>query len=148
MFDVYYETFIKCPPEMVFNMFTTPEGMLKHTTFLEAEWETPAPHGVGSVMRLSSRFLGRLNETRSTMVAWEDPNLLIFTAAGEGGSSSRIEHLMEAKDGGTWLVIKGQVEMGGMFKLAEPLLKGQFDKRILANLETLKVICESEQVTA
>ena len=148
MFDVKYETFIKCPPEMVFTMFSTPEGMLEHSTFLEAEWETPAPHGVGSVMRLTSRFLGRVTETRSTMVTWEEPNLLVFTAVGDGGSSSRIEHIMEAKDDGTHVTVQGQVEMGGLFKLAEPLLKRQFDKRIWANLETLKVICESEQVTA
>jgi len=49
-----------------------------------------------------------------------------------------------AEGNGTKVIMGGQIEAGGFFKLAEGLVKKQLESQFVTNLEALELLLESD----
>jgi hypothetical protein len=110
---------------------------------LSAEWSSDGPHGVGSTQRSVTRFLGRDIESTSEITVWDPPKQHGFKVVG---GPVPVDGLMKfvPEGNGTKVVMGAQVEPGGFFKLAEGLVKKQLESQFETNLETLKLLLESD----
>lgn len=146
MFQVEHSVFIEREPQAVYDIVATIEGQAKWGSFESSKWLTNGPPGVGSTKRSVTRFLGRRLETTSIVTAWDPPHRYAFSI--DGTISAQLDHLIEARDGGTQLTVRGDVDLAKIFKIAEPLLKRQVDKQMETDLGAIKLILEGETVPA
>lgn len=143
MIQIDKSIFIKRDPAEVFVFVTDVTNSPKYQSTMEsAEWITDGPVGVGSTMKVVTRFLGKDIESTAQITDWQPPTQQSFKTIG-GPIPMDITVKVEAQDGGALLKQKGQVELAGFFKLAEGLLSGQVEKQMEADLNALKVMMES-----
>jgi uncharacterized membrane protein len=144
MFKLEKTIFINCPQQEAFDYASDPANAHKwQSQVLSVEWSSDSPHGVGSTQRAVARFLGRDIETNSEITMWDPPNQHGFKAVGgpvpiEGGMK------FVPEGNGTKVIMGGQIEAGGFFKLAEVLVKKQLESQFVTNLEALKLLLESD----
>ena len=143
MFTIEKSIFINRPQQEVFDYASDPANAHRwQSQVLSVEWSSESPHGVGSTQRAVARFLGRDLETNSEITVWDPPNQHGFKSLGgpvpiEGGMK------FVAEGNGTKVIMGGQIEVGGFFKLAEGLVKKQLESQFVTNLEALKLLLES-----
>ena len=142
MFNVEQSIFINRPMQAVFDMITDPTRITEWGSTDSAEWVTDAPHGVGSKRKSTGKFLGRRLETVGEVTVWEPATRFEFKT--DGSAKARLDHILESKDGGTQLTVRGEVDLSGLIKIAEPLLKRQVDKQMSTDIGAIKLILESE----
>ena len=144
MIQIDQNIFIKRDPAEVFAFVTNPTNSPKYQSGMQsAEWITDGPVGVGSTMKVKTRFLGRDIESTAQITDWQPPTQQSFKTIG-GPIPMDITVKVETQDGGALLKQKGQVELAGFFKLAEGLLRSQVEKQMEADLNALKLMMESE----
>jgi uncharacterized protein YndB with AHSA1/START domain len=130
---------IKRPTEEVFAVLSNSENNLKwQSGTLENKKTSEGPIGVGTTWHSVSQFLGRRIESESEITEYE-PNRK-FTLKSKLPFPVEARTTFEHVEGGTRINLKTEAEIGGFFKLAEPLVvsmgKRQFDGE-LANLKEL-----------
>jgi carbon monoxide dehydrogenase subunit G len=134
---------ISCPPEKVFAFVTdfanAPKWMVG---FIEAKILTEGPARVGTQYMFASKFVGQKMEMKSEIVVWDPPTRYEYKSIDapvsmHGGFS------FKAEDGGTLVTMQGEGEFGGLFKLAEGVMKSQMDKQMEDTIQALKKALES-----
>ena len=143
MFTFEKSISIARPQQEVFDYFADPANRSEWSSTAESsEWITEPPHGVGSKQRDVDKFLGRKIESESEITRWDPPNVVSakFTKPFSGEFTARLT----TKGDGTELVMSGQAEVGGLFRIAEGLVSKQLERSLDTDLNALKLILESQ----
>ena len=139
---------IERPVEEVFAFATDPENEpLWQSTSLETEQTSGGPVGVGATFRNTSKFLGRRIETTYEVTENEPPRrqCLRVTSGPIPGSGC---YLLEPAEGGTRFTQRFEAEIGGFFRLAEPLVGRAIRRQMEADMATLKDLLEAGETAS
>jgi len=146
MYKFERSIFINRPVQEVFDFVTNPANNTKWQSGIEsAEWTSDGPRGVGSIVKVVAKLLGRKIEVVVEITAWDPPNLWGTKSVG-GPIPFEATIKFEAQGGGTLVTETSQAEIGGFFKLAERLVGKQLEKQFEAESAALKLLLESGQV--
>ena len=133
------------PIEEVFAFATEPENEpLWQSTSLETEQTSGGPVGVGTTFRNTSKFLGRRIDSTYEVTENEPPRRQCVRATSGPIPGSGC-YLFEPAEGGTRFTQRFEAEIGGFFRLAEPLVARAIRRQMEADMETLKDLLESSE---
>jgi uncharacterized membrane protein len=132
------------PVEEVFAFATDPNNdSLWQSTTLETEQTSEGAVDVGTTFRNTTKFLGRQVESTSEISENEPPHkqCLRITSGPIPGSGC---YLFEsADDGSTRFTQTFEAEVGGFFRLAEPVVGRAIRRQMEADMATLKDLLEA-----
>ena len=101
------------------------------------------PTGVGTTYTTVSRFLGRRLEATVEYTAYE-PNKRLAGKATSGPILFQFENTFEpAAEGGTKVTVSSEGDVGGFFKLAEPLVARMLQRQVDTDTANLKDLLEA-----
>jgi uncharacterized membrane protein len=144
MAEVEASVVINRPIEEVFafagNVENNPQWQ---SGVLEARVTSEGPMGVGTTYRYVSQLLGRRIETDGEITEYEPNRKYSFKSTSgpfpiEGGFT------FEATEGGTRVTLAVEADMGGFFKMAEPLVVRTIKKQFQTDVSTLKDLLEAQ----
>lgn len=144
MINVEDSILINCPVEEVFAFVADQtNGPQWQDGLLEVRRITSGPVGVGTKHTAARKFLGRKMELTNEYIKYE-PNKQV-TFKGESGSMHfETSYLTESTVDGTRLTCQMQMEQGGLFGLAEPMIAKSLKRDFAANFRPLKALLESQ----
>ena len=135
---------IERPVEEVFAFATDPNNdTLWQSTSLETEQTSEGPVGVGTTFRNTTKFLGRRIESTYEITENEPPHkqCIRITSGPIPGSGC---YLFEpTDDGSTRFTQTFEAEVGGFFRLAEPLVGRAIRRQQETDMATLKDLLEA-----
>jgi hypothetical protein len=88
------------------------------------------------------KFLRGKLEYTSEITAWNPPSRF-GTRVASGAFPFEATISLETEDGGNRVRVEGRVEFGGLFKIAEGLIRRQFEKQMDAEFNTLIQLLEN-----
>ncbi len=134
---------INRPVEEVFAFLSDLESNLKwRTSQIEAIKTSEGPIGVGTTYRTVNNVLGRRLEGESEVIEYE-PNRKVTVKIKSGYFPFVSQRIFEPVEGGTRVRFVGEMEPGGLFKLAEPLVASMAKRRVEADAANLKDMMEA-----
>lgn len=129
--------------EEVFAFTTNFENQPKwQSRLLEAQQTSEGPIGVGTKWRFVAKFLGQRIEFEQECTEYE-PNRMYAGKSTSGPFPIEGRQTYEPVEGGTRLNVTGEVQPGGFFKLAEPLVVRMLKRLTDADLANLKDLMEA-----
>ena len=131
------------PVDEVFAYVIDVRNWPQWTGFPEVKQTSEGPVGVGTTFWGVSEFMGRRAEWTSEVTGYE-PNRTVEQKVAWGGMSIEQSMTFEPVEGGTKYTQVGEAEIGGFFKVAEPIAKRTMRKQMEANLAKLKDILEGQ----
>jgi uncharacterized membrane protein len=136
---------INQPVEKVFDFVSNAENEpLWRTEIQESRVTSEGAFGVGSIVNQTASFMGRRFEAVGEMTEYE-PNQIAAWKLISGPFSGDGKTTYEAKgDNQTIVTISSNFDIGGFFKLAEPLVARSGRRQTEANLANLKDILEAD----
>lgn len=88
---------------------------------------TDGPVGVGSRYAVDVVFGGRTLPMTYEVTTWDPPNRVVLR--GEGSTVTAVDDIrFEATERGTRVRYSADLRLKGLLKLAEPFMKGRFEK--------------------
>ena len=136
-------TTINRPVEDVFAVVSNFEHNTKWSSAtIEDRITSPGPIGVGATAHLVSKFLGRRIENDAEITEVE-PNWQITMRSTTGPFPFRGSLTVEPVEGGTRLNTTFELEPGGFFKVAEPLVVRMAKRQLESDLANLKDLMEA-----
>ena len=149
MVKVEARVVIKRPVEEVFAFATTPHNAPQwQSGVVEGKQTSPGPLGVGTTLYFAGRFLGRRVTSRSVITAYEPPHKAAFKQLSGSFRSFVATLLCEPGEGGTRVIGVTEVDVGGLLKVGEPLIRRLLQRQIQGNFETLKDLLEGASSTS
>lgn len=134
---------INRPVEEVFEFVDNARNDLQwQSGVLESEQTSEGPVRVGTTFRTVNTFLGKRLESTVEVTEYE-PNKKIATKSLSGTIPIEGSYTFESVEGGTKVVLKGEGDVSGVFKLAEPLVVRAAQRQFEGNFATLKDILEA-----
>jgi uncharacterized protein YndB with AHSA1/START domain len=132
------------PVEKVFAFAADPHNdALWLSATLETEQTSERPVGVGATFRNTTKFLGRRFETSYEVTENEPPHKRCFRVTS-GPIPGEVCYLFESTDGGSARFTQTfEAEVGGFFRLAEPLVGRAIGRQMEADMATLKDMLET-----
>jgi len=145
MLRVENSVVINQPIEEVFAFVSKAENdPLWQAQIQEARTTSDGPFGVGSRTAQKAHFLGRGIDTVGEITEYEQ-NRIIAWKSISGAISGEGQSIFEVTgDGQTKYTIIADFDIGGFFKLAEPIVARSARRQTEANLANLKDILEAE----
>ncbi len=101
------------------------------------------PIGVGSTIRIVNSFLGRQVESTFEVAEYELNRKRVMKSLS-GPYPYEVANLFEAVDDGTRFTAKFQADIGGFFRLAEPIVNRMVDRQSDAVMANLKDLLEAK----
>ena len=142
MMNVEASTIINRPVADVFAFFTEPANNPKwEEGLIECRLDSPAPMRLGAQIVEVRKFLGQRMESKLEVTAFE-PNEKYAVKVVSGPMRFEMSAIFEAVGDGTKVSTSGQGEPGGLFKLAEGLVKKQLQSQIEGDMRRLKKVLE------
>ena len=133
---------INCAPEKAFAFATDFSNASKWMVgFIESKMLTEGATRVGTQYMFVSKMLGQKMEMKSEVTVWEPPARYEYKTV-DAPISMHGGFTFTPKDGGTLVTMSGEGEFGGLFKLAEGMMKSQMDKQTDETLQALKKALE------
>ena len=134
---------IRRPVEEVFDFVTNVANVTQwQSGILESSQTSEGPMGVGATMRVGVRAMGR--QLRWTLEVTEyEPNQKFGWKSTSGPYPMHGGYTFESVNGGTSLTFVGEAQLGGFFKLIEPLVRRSIQKWREANFGKLKDLLEA-----
>ncbi len=130
------------PVEEVFAYLKDIENLAKwHGQVDHGEQTSEGPLGVGTTYRGSSDLMGRKMEWTSEITEYE-PNRKVAQKLDMGPAVMAMSWLVEPVGDGTKFTMISEGEMGGLAKLAGPLMDRTMKKQMEGNLARLKALLE------
>ncbi|HEY7348622.1 MAG TPA: SRPBCC family protein [Ktedonobacterales bacterium] len=111
---------------------------------VEVQQIPESPVGLGTRVILARVFLGRRLEQHAEIVAFEPPTRFAFSSTS--GPSTTGTNRFESTPEGTRVTISFEMQAGGLFALAEPLVARNLRRSVEAGLGNLKDILENRTV--
>ncbi len=143
MAQMEISTTIKRPVEDVWAVISNVENNPKWSSAaLEAKQTSPGPIGVGTTARFVGKFLGRRIESDSVVTEFEANRKYSFESKS-GPFPIKGSNTVEQIEGGTRVTATFDVEPGGFFKLAEPLVMSMAKRQLQGDLDNLKDLMEA-----
>jgi len=135
---------IKRPVEEVFAFATDTEKVAMWAgPVAEAKQTSEGPVGVGTTSTQVTQLLGRRFESNYEVTEYQ-PNSR-YSAKTTSGPVPIKEHLsFEAVEGGTRVILTGEIEATGFFKLAAPILTRIVQRQVENDVGTLKDLLEAQ----
>lgn len=144
MIKIENNILINQPIEDVFAFMTNVENLPKWAALvLEAKQSSAGPLSVGTTQTQVAEFLGRRIETSLEVTEYE-PNKKLSTKTTSGPLPMEIQYIFEPVAEGTRVVIKGNINAGGLFKLAEPIVGRMLKRQTEADFANLKDLLEAQ----
>ena len=144
MAKIEHSVVINRPVEEVWAFMADPENDSQWVSGLvESTLTTEGPIGVGSRMRDVRRFLGRQMESTLEITEWE-PNKRASMKSLSGPMKFQGTRTFESVEGGTRVNESVEAEIGGFFRLAEPLVVRMGKRQIQTDYANLKDVLESQ----
>jgi len=144
MIKIENSVVINRPIEDVFAFTTDIE---KRTQWMgelqESKKTSEGPLGVGTTFTSVVGFLGRRIETTMEVTEYE-PNRKLGFKSTSGPIPSEVALTFESIEGGTKVTIALQGEVGGFFKVAEPIAARMFKRQRAADMNNLKDLLEAQ----
>ena len=118
----------------------------------DAEWEqgvievrktSEGPWGLGTTYVYVSQFMGRRIEEPGKITECQ-PNQRFSFTSGSGAVKVDGTFTFEPSNGGTKVTYAGEAELGGLFKIAQPILAAQVKRQSETNLAALKTVLEAK----
>ena len=144
MTTVESSVLIDRPIEEVFTYVTDPNNVAQWAgPVVESRITSEGPVGLGTTSSRVTQFLGRKMEAMYEITEYK-PNSRYAdkTTSGPVPMISRIS--FDSVDGGTKVTIQGELEAGGFFKLAEPLVARMARRQVETDAQTLKDLLEAQ----
>ncbi len=136
---------INRPAEEVFSYVANPETLPEWSGLvLEVRKETQGSLREGDAFTLVAKFLGRSFETPMEVTAHESPRRHSHRSTGGPFEQENTFTFEETAGGRTRLTEVAEVEPGGSFRLAGPLLEMAGRRQFRAGLQTLKDLLETQ----
>lgn len=136
---------VERPQQEVFEFLADPANDPSwRDSAISAEWMTEGPVAIGSRLKSVDKFMGREIESTSEVTAYDPPNEYGQKSIG-GPISFEFKMRLEPDGSGTKVTMAATAEVGGFFKLAEGLVRKQFEKQIASDFEGLKRALEGSQ---
>ncbi|MBI3164222.1 MAG: SRPBCC family protein [Anaerolineales bacterium] len=133
---------INCTPEKAFAFATDFSNASKWMVgFIESKMLTEGATRVGTQYMFVSKMLGQKMEMKSEVTVWEPPARYEYKTV-DAPISMHGGFTFTPKDGGTLVTMSGEGEFGGLFKLAEGMMKSQMDKQMDDTMQALKKALE------
>jgi uncharacterized protein YndB with AHSA1/START domain len=129
------------PVAEVFEYMSNPTKWPEWASTTEEATPSETPLKVGTRIRSRVRFLGRKIEGSSEVVEYE-PNRRFVLRMDEPFPIKQTT-TFQAENGGTGLFTAGEAELGGFFKLSEPILTRILKNQFQAQYETAKELLEA-----
>jgi len=144
MVEVEASIVIKRPVEEVFEFLANAANSSQwQSGVLESEQTSEGAVGVGTTSRSVSTFLGKRLESVNEITEYE-PNMKVASKSTSGTIPIEGSYTFESVEGGTKVVLRGQGDVSGVFKLAEPLVARAAQRQFEGNFATLKDILEAD----
>ena len=143
-----HSVMVERPVEEVFAFTADPNNApFWQSTTLELEQTSEGPVDVGATFRNTTKFLGRRFDTSYEMTENEPPHKQCYRVTS-GPIPGEICYLFEPTDGGsTRFTQTFEAEVGGFFRLAEPLVARAIRRQMEADMATMKDMLEAEETT-
>jgi uncharacterized protein YndB with AHSA1/START domain len=142
MVKVEISLHINRPVAEVFKYMNDPTKMPEWNSTIEEATPSETPVKVGTRIRSRLRMLGRKIEGTYEVVELE-PNKRVVNKSDEPFPWKAIM-TFQAENGGTRLVSAAEGELGGFFKLSEPIFARIMKKQLQAQYETAKELLEAQ----
>ncbi len=134
---------INRPVEEVFALLSNAENEPKwRSGALETKKTSQGPIGVGTMWRSVGQFLGRRIESELEVTEYE-LNRKYTGKSKSGPIPLELWTTFERVEGGTRVNLKAEAEIGGFFKLAEPLVVSMGKRQFEGDLANLKDLMEA-----
>jgi carbon monoxide dehydrogenase subunit G len=140
---IEHDVTINRPASEVFQFLTKLDDLPTwQESCLSVQREGEGPIGVGTKWTESRSMMGRESEQTMEITEYEPDQR--FTVQSVGGPfTMRIEHALEPAGDGTRLHVVAQAEMGGVSRLAGPMVKRQARQMFEKDFGTMKQQLES-----
>jgi uncharacterized protein YndB with AHSA1/START domain len=133
---------INRPVEEVFAFFTNFDNSAKwQTGVIEVRLLSEGPMTAGSTYLYVGEYMGRRTESEGLISEYE-PNRLWGAKFSSGPFSAHEQFRFEPSDGGTKLTALVDGQVGGLLKLAEPIMIWFFKRQLEGDLAKLKKVLE------
>ena len=142
MVKVEISLHINRPVADVFKYMNDPTRMPEWNSTIEEATPSETPVKVGTRVRSRLRMLGRKIEGTYEVVELE-PNKRVVNKSDEPFPWKAII-TFQPENGGTRLVSAAEGELGGFFKLSEPIFARIMKKQLQAQYETAKELLEAQ----
>jgi uncharacterized membrane protein len=143
MIKIENSVLINRPVEEVFAFVANVENLpLWAGPVTEAKQISEGPIGVGTTQIQSAQFLGREMETTQEVTEYE-LNKKLSTKSTSGPLPLEIHYTFEPFGEGTKIRLEGNLDAGGFFKLAEPLVGRMLNRQTASDAQTLKELLEA-----
>ena len=141
--DVEVHTTIDRPRPEVAAYCCDPTTVTRWNANIRAvDWDSSRPVGVGSLMRLTSGFLGRTMEYTYEVVDLVPDERFVMRSV-RGPFSMETTYLWrDTEQGGTWMTLRNRGEPTGFAGLAAPILATAVRRATTKDLAQLKSILE------
>jgi uncharacterized membrane protein len=140
---IEHEVFFERPVEEVFPYVGDPEAFPEwQDGFLESEITSEGPLGVGSIYRAVHDFAGRRIEVVNEVTAYI-PNESFAFKSISGNLEVTGDITLQPTGGGTKLMARFEAQVGGLFRLAEPLAARIIKRQQQADWEKLKILMKT-----
>src|SRR6266511_2104366 len=142
MINVQVSIVINRPLEEVFVFLSNLENNLKwRSGMIKAEKISEGPIGVGTTYRMINNFFGRQVEGEAVVTEYELNRK--YATMNKSGLPIKTQRVFEPVEGGTRVTFAVETEVGGFFKLVEPLMVRIGKRRLEADALMVKDIIES-----
>jgi uncharacterized membrane protein len=144
MAKLEHSVVINRPVEEVFHFATDIEKLPQWMTdLIEAKQTSQGPLGIGTTVSAVANPLGRRIESTQEVTKY-DPNKIFEIKSISGNPESTDTYSFESVSGATKITRQTEVEVGGFFRLAEPLVLRMLNRQFDTNFSNLKDILESQ----
>ena len=134
---------INRPIEEVFAFLTNPDNApLWQGSVLESKQTSEGPVGVGTSGQMVSQFLGRRMESTWEVTEYE-LNRKATLKSTSGPVPYKQSATVESVDEGTKATLVAEYEVGGFFKLAEPIVDRMVQRQAETDFAILKDLVEA-----
>jgi len=142
MIIVQVNIVINRPLEEVFSFLSNLENNMKwRSGMIKAEKVSEGPIGVGTTYRVINNFFGRRAEGQAEVTEYELNRK--YATMNKSGLRIKTQRTFESVEGGTRVTFAVETELGGFFKLAEPLMARIGKRRLEADAATVKKLIET-----
>src|SRR5688572_11521562 len=146
MINLKEEILIDRPVEEVFTFVTTLENIPKWQSALSSHVITQGPVGLGTRFEESFKMMGRTVDVVCEITEYEHPRKLGWKSTTSQMIAFESRFLFDPANSGTRVRFEGGNTLKGVWRLAEPLVGGEFRRELKAELEKLRDVVEAEAI--
>jgi hypothetical protein len=138
--DVEVHTTIERPRTQVAQYCCDPDNITAWCANVQAvQWETPPPLGLGTRIRITSGFLGRVVEHTYEVVELVADELLVMRSL----LTETTYRWTDTDDGATWMTVRNRGEPTAYPGLAAPIIATAVRRATANDLDRLKSVLEA-----